>query len=269
MAAEGAQQIISVNGPAFVQVSSSDSTIATFTKMDSNVAAVTAAAGDADLILADGSGTEIDRVTVHVAAVGQLDFQQGWSGSSPLILENVPITIAPITKRDAGARILLGSGAVHFVVSGNLMSLGPTPPVSASAPQSVIESLVIEGAAGAGDLTATNGTATFDMPVTVVSLTDISKLEAESVGSVLGSGGASVDTGVSVTASTDSGAVYGAACAWAVSDSTVEVVITDTTDQLDRPAVGGVTFKMTKQGSFTATCTLGRLSTIIQLKRDS
>jgi hypothetical protein len=269
LAADGAHQLLSVSGATFASVASSAPGVATFSLVPDGVEAVTALPGDTDLQLLDAGGGEVDRVTVHVAAVATFDFDRGWTGDGPILVAGVPITIAPITKRDAGVRILLGANAIRFTASGTLSSLGPTPPLDPAAPASILETLIVQGTAGQGALHAENGTQMLDLPFTVVALDDLTKLGAVVTGSYLGSGGGSVDSPVQWTASTAAGPVYGASCAWSVSDPSVLIDVVEPPTHLALAATGSLVFKMTKPGSFNAICTLGRLTVTVPLKRDS
>jgi hypothetical protein len=268
VAADDAQQEMQVSGAAFAGVSSSADSIASFTLSGGQVSMTTAMSGDADLILSDGAGTEVDRVTVHVVDVAELEFTKGWSGSGPLVLESVPITFGPVTKLDAGNRTLLGAQAVHFQASGTVSLMGAPSPAP-NAPPTILESMIFQAAAGTGDLTGQNGSQSFDIAVTAVTLNDLSMLTATVGESVLGSGGATIDTPVAVNAATPAGNVYGPTCSWAVSDPSVEVVVTGNADELQGPATSGATFKLTKDGTFTATCSIGRLTAVVPLKRDN
>jgi hypothetical protein len=268
VAADGAQQLMQVTGASFAAVSSSADAIASFSLSGQNVLMTTAMSGDADLVLGDGAGSEVDRVTVHVADVAELEYTRGWSGNGPIVLENVPITFGPVTKLDAGNRTLLGAQAVHFQVSGTLSALGAPSPAP-NAPPTILESIIVSAAAGSGDLTGKNGSQSFDIPMTAVTLNDLTMLTATVGESVLGSGGATIDTPVAVNAATPAGSVYGPTCSWAVSDPSVEVVITSNADQLQGPPTSGATFKLTKDGTFTATCSIGRLTAVVPLKRDN
>jgi hypothetical protein len=269
IAGDGAHQIVAFSGATFASLGSSAQQVASFMKNGDNIEVVTAAPGDADLMLLDAGGTEIDRVTVHVAAVAQFDFMTGWAGSGPVVLEGIPITTAPITKRDSGVRILLGASAVHFSVSGTLTSLGAPPPTDPAAPPTILESLVVQGTAGSGAIHAANGSQTLDLPVTVVTVNDLNKLVAGVQGSYLGSGGGTVDSNVTWQVSSAGGLVYGASCTWTVSDPSVLMDNMQPANQLDREATGFLVFKMSKPGTFMATCKVGSLSVSVPLKRDS
>jgi hypothetical protein len=267
VAADGAHQILAVTGADFATADSSAPAIATFSKTSNGVEAVTGMPGDAELILRDAANAEIDRVTVHVVAAATLEFTRGWQGAGPIILENLPITIAPVTKRDGSIRILLGTGAVHFTLTGPLMSLGVPPPNYPEAPGSVIESLLIQGTAGSANLHGQNGAQSFDLPVTVAALADLNKISGSISSAFLGEA-AIVEAVVQYTVSTPAGAVFGPKCAWSVSDPSVRIKSELPNDRLDHSPSGATTFTFAKSGQFTATCTVGRLMLPVTLKYD-
>jgi hypothetical protein len=269
VAADGAHQLLAVSGATFASVTSSAPNIASFAVASGDVMETTGMAGDADLTLLDAGGAVVDRVTVHVASVATLDFTHGWVGNGPIILEGVPITLAPVTKHDSLVRVLLGTDGVHFTVSGTLTSLGAPPPSDPNAPGNIIESLVVQGTRGSGDVVGANGGQSFDLPFTVVQVADLTDLKAFASLPYLGQGGATVDTPVSWTAATAAGLVYGTSCAWTVSDPSVLIVPVQSPTRLDLAPTGQVTFRMSKPGDFTATCTLGRIVVTIPLHRDS
>jgi hypothetical protein len=260
---DGATQLLLVTGDAFTQVSSSAPAIASFMKTADGVVATTGMAGDVDLILQDAAGGEVDRVTLHIVAASKLLYTAGWQGAGPIVVENVPITMAPVTKKDADLHILFGHGAVRFTATG----MNATP--AASMPNDILESIVVQGAAGSANLNLANGAVSVDIPFQIVSVNDLTKLDAAVTGTVLGPTGTTVDSPVEWTVSTPAGQVYGASCAWSVSDPSVQIVVTGTSDQLDQSPSGNATFKMSRAGTFTATCTVGKLTAMLPLKRDS
>ena len=158
--------------------------------------------------------------------------------------------------------------AVRFSTSGTLTSLGP-PPSDPAAPGNIIESVVVQGTAGTAGLNAVNGSQSFDLPVAVVPLNGLSMLTAEVHGTYLGAGGGTVDSPVTWNVFSPTGQVFGATCAWSVSDSSVLIDNLQPANKLDLPPTGSVTFKMSRPGMFTATCTIGGLMVQIPLKRDS
>jgi hypothetical protein len=269
VAGDGAHQLVAVSGATFASVTSSAPTVATFAVASGGVMATTGMAGDADLSLLDAGGALVDRVTVHVAAVATLDFTRGWMGNGPIVLEGVAVTLAPVTKHDSLVRVLLGTDGVHFTVSGSLTSLGAPPPSDPNAPGNVIESLVVQGTRGTGDVVGANGGQSFDLPFTVVQVADLTDLKAYASLPYLGQGGATVDIPVSWTAATAAGLVYGTNCAWTVSDPSVLIDPVQSPTQLDLDPAGRVTFRLSKPGDFTATCTLGRIVITVPLHRDN
>jgi hypothetical protein len=266
LAPDGAKQTVRVNGVAFAGVQSSAPQVAGFVGASGEVEATTGMPGDADLVLLDGAGGELDRVTVHVAATAQLEFTRGWQGDGPILVENVPITSFQVRKRDAVGRILLGAGAVRFTVGGTLSSLGAPPPPGPGLPPNMVETLIVQGQAGAGDLAGANGGQSFDIPVTTVALTDLEKLTLAAGATTLGEGGIP-ETALAATAATKDGLAYGWACAWAVSDSSVQVKIGSEPDHLDVAPVENARFRLTRTGSYTASCTVGRLTAMVTLSR--
>jgi hypothetical protein len=269
VASDGAEQLILVRlegGRSYASTMSSAPQVATFTGPDGNgdVVARTAQPGDADLVLLDGAGGEVDRVTVHVAATAFLYFDNGWTGGGPVILAGATICGVEVEKHDAARRLLLGAGAVRFTVDGTLTSLGPPP--APPGPVSVVESVRFSGQRGQGTLTGQSAEARLAVPVTVVALNDLSGLHAMLKATALGPNG-TADAFVETSVSAGAPLVYGTDCAWTVSDPSVQILPQVTADHLALPPAADVTFRMTKSGQFSATCTVGPLNVTMPFSR--
>jgi hypothetical protein len=269
VASDGATQLILVNldgGRSYASTMSSAPQVATFTGPDGNgnVVVQTAQPGDADLVLLDGAGVEVDRVTVHVAAAAFLYFDSGWAGANPVVLAGTPIYGVDVEKHDAARRLLLGTGAVHFSVDGTLTLLGP--PAPSSGPVSVIETVRFSGQPGLGTLAATSAEASLSVPVTVLGISVLSGLHATLTATMLGPND-TVDALVETNVTAGADLVYGTTCVWTVSDPSVQILPQATPDHLSRPPNDDVIFRMTKAGKFSATCTVGPLTVTIPFSR--
>jgi hypothetical protein len=270
VASDGAEQLIRVQldgGRRYASTMSSASQVATFVGPDPNGNAVahTAQPGDADLVLLDGAGAEVDRVTVHVAATAFLYFDSGWMGAGPVVLSSTPVTGVEVEKHDAARRLLLGTGAVRFTVDGTLTLLGPTPP--SPGPASIVESTRFSGQPGQGTLVGQSAQARLSVPVTVLALSQLSELQG-TLGSTMLGPNETFDAIVETTVSAGTALVYGTSCVWTVSDPSVQILPQAAPDRLSRPPAGDVIFRMTKSGQFSATCTVGPLTVTVPFSRN-
>jgi hypothetical protein len=79
--------------------------------------------GSADLILSDGDGAEVDRITLTMAPTTQLKIDQGWTDpAGPQILTGTVQGIHATTI-GADATTLVGVGAVKFTLSSSLSAV--------------------------------------------------------------------------------------------------------------------------------------------------
>lgn len=128
--------------------------------------------GNADLILFDQAGAEIDRTPVSVADSTTLVLDEEWRDAMPTILAGsaVPFHVTPFGRDRAGCDVaLLGTGSVAFQVTGTItqepMSLGG-------------DDTLLLGALGDGTVKATSPTTSVDVPIHVVDATALTAIEA-------------------------------------------------------------------------------------------
>jgi hypothetical protein len=185
--------------------------------------------------------------------VAKLGFTQGWNGAAPLVLENTTEAFH-VTTQDQHGNTLIGTGAVAFDVAGVLHK------VSAGGG----DSQGFAGAAGSGSVVAHTATSTATLAVTVVPLT--------AIGGVTGTVRPNTVSGnvtygnVDVVANNATGSVYGPSCSWTTSDPSV-TVYSQSAASLEQPAKSSTQFVLGLPGTYTATCTVGAVSTSVSLQR--
>ncbi len=260
MAAGGARGEISVSlaaGYSFNQVRSSNQTVATAAVGGTNgldLVVDSGAPGQTQLQLIDAGGKLVDQVTVTVTQTAKLAFTQGWSGAAPLVLEGSTQTFH-VTTEDANNHTLIGTGSVAFAITD------PLQPADAIV---FGDSVAFSGHAGAGTITARAPSVSVVLPVTIVPLSAITGVTA-TVGANT-SDATSVYANVDVVANSAAGPIYGAPCGWSVPDASV-VMQSQSTTSLESAAKSTTRFKLGSAGSFSATCTVGAVSTTVTLKR--
>ncbi|HEX6835035.1 MAG TPA: hypothetical protein VF334_00605 [Polyangia bacterium] len=260
MAAGGARAEISVSlaaGYSFNQVRSSNQSVATAAVGGSNgldLVVNSAAPGQTQLQLVDAGGKLVDQVTVTVTQTAKLALTQGWSGAAPLILEGSTETFH-VTTEDANNHTLIGTGSVAFDL---------TAPLQHADTIVFGDSYAFLGQAGSGTITARAPAVTLVQPVTIVPLSALTGLTATVGANTVDSTG--VYANVDVVADSAAGPVYGAPCGWSVGDTSV-VMQSQSTTSLEAPAKSTTKLKLGSAGSFTATCTIGAVSTTATLHR--
>ncbi len=260
MAAGGAHAEISVSlapGYSFNQVRSSNPGVATAAVGGASgldLVVDSGSPGQTELQLVDAGGTLVDQVTVTVTQTAKLALTQGWSGAAPLVLEGSTQTFH-VTTVDANNHTLIGTGSVAFDVSDPLQHA-----------DAIVfgDTYAFSGHAGSGTITARAPATTLVQPVTVVPLSAITSVTATVGANTTDSTG--VYANVDVVAATATGAVYGAPCGWSIGDTSV-VVQSQATASLESPAKSTTKLKLGAVGSFTATCTVGAVSTTVTLQR--
>lgn len=263
MAAGGAGAVIQVqlsSGYGFAQVRSTNPSVAQFNINPSgvgggvNVGVVAGAPGTTQLQLLDAAGKLVDQVNVSVVAVAKLAVTQGWSGAAPLVLENSSQSFHVVTQ-DGNGRTLIGTGSVAFDVAGAVHKIDG---VFGGDIQG------FAGAPGSGTVTARCATASATLPVTVAPLSAIGSVAAtvkpNNVQGNLTYGN------VDVVASSAGGPVYGAACQWTTSDPSV-TVSRQAAATLESAPKTSTSFLLAAPGTFSATCTVGAVSTTVSLHR--
>ncbi len=260
MAAGGAHAEITValaSGYGFSQLRSSNPSVATFSLQGGNgldIDVVSGAPGQTQLQLLDAGGKLVDQVAVTVTATAKLAITQGWMGAAPLVLEGSLQTFH-VTTEDASSHTLVGTGAVSFDL--------PAPLARADA---IVfgDSVAFTGHAGAASIAARTPTTTLTQPITVVPASAIANIAAVVKPNTSDANG--VYANVDVTANAAAGAVYGATCTWSVSDASV-VVQSQAAASLESPAIASTRLLLKSPGTFGATCTIGAVSTSVQLHR--
>jgi hypothetical protein len=217
-----------------------DPAIATAVFTGQSVVVTPAAAGMTDLVLVDGRGGEVDRLSLRVAEVAELRVPRGWAGDGPLIAE--------------GATVALEAGA--FDAQGAAL-VGATMQVSTTGPLKVIAGGLVGSSSGGGAISVAAGARTVAIPYSVVAPSlVISVALPTAVTAQAGAEGAVVRP----TVTTQQGALYGAACGWSLSDPSLSAGSDGTIPRLaDQPGLAEV-LRGTRAGTFSATCTIGGAS---------
>lgn len=262
MAAGGAHAVINVtvdSGYTFSQVRSSNPGVADFSLASVTfgggigVDVVSGTPGSADLELFDSHGKLVDQVTVTVAATAKLAYTQGWTGAAPLVLAG-STQYFHVTTQGTNGKTLIGTGAVQFDLAGPLHATGLYLGGDGQG---------FAGDPGAGSVTAHAGSVAATLPVTVVPPDAVTTLTpAVKPNSVEGQ---STYANVDVVASGASGAIYGAACAWTVPAGVT--LSSQSPASLESPARTSTRFLLSTPGTFTATCSVGAVSTSVTLTR--
>jgi hypothetical protein len=261
MAAGAARAEISVslaNGFSFNQVRSSNSAVATVALGGSNgldIVVNSGTPGQTQVQLVDAGGKVVDQVTVTVTQTAKLAFTQGWTGTAPLVLEGSTQTFH-VTTVDANNHTLIGTGSVAFTVTDPLQH----------ADGSIVfgDSYAFTGHAGAGTITATAPATSVVQPVTFVPPSALTSVNATVLANTMDSTG--VYANVDVVANAAAGAVYGAKCDWSIPDQSVTIQSQSSTS-LEATAKSTTKFKLALPGTYSATCTIGAVSTSVSLTR--
>jgi hypothetical protein len=259
LAAGGARASIGVfvhRGGSYTSVGSTNPLVATFTLESSGAEALSGNPGSTELQLLRADGSLLDAATVTVVPTAKLDYQVGWPGSAPLVLEGAT-EVWHVTTLDANGRVTVGSGSVHFSTTGTLSQSSELPFGG--------DEFGFSGHAGGGQVIATAPNATATLDVQVVPTSSLTSLSGKVLANSTDTNGV-VHANVEVTASSGSGPVYGAVCKWLMPDPSVTLT-SNSANPLEKDPVDAAQFTLGKTGSFLATCTIGSLSTTVQLSR--
>ena len=101
-------------------------------------------------------------------------------------------------------------------------------------------------------------------PVTFVPPSALTSLNATVLANTMDSTG--VYANVDVVANAAAGAVYGAKCDWSIPDQSVTIQSQSSTS-LEATAKSTTKFKLALPGTYSATCTIGAVSTSVSLTR--
>jgi hypothetical protein len=266
LAAGGARQTIRVTvdaGWVLAGVSSSAPDVATFTLDGTSVHVTTGMPGSVNLELLDPAGTTFDRTTIGVNEVSKLDSTVGWSGAGPQVLAGVRVTSGEISKLDLENRVLLGAGAVQFTLGGGLAAAAQ--PMLPTAPENAIETLDFVGTTS-GTLDASLRSAHLGYPVGVVAATDLTQVHLHQTALMIGEGGVP-EAYVESTLSTDVGPVHGASCGWSLPDPSVQIRSDQPATHLGEPPTNVTIFRLTSVGTFTVSCSIGRINVGLPITR--
>jgi hypothetical protein len=161
--------------------------------------------GDADLILADAAGNEVDRVTVRVAPTAALLFDQGWDGGTPTVLAG-SLQGLHVTTLGADGEVLVGTGAVRFSLSGTLAAF---PDDEAQPPWWGGDETTFTGGPGGGVVSADADDGHVEVPITFADATQLTHFALRSV-----AGDQPLTRDVFVSAAAGDVQLYGAQCDW-------------------------------------------------------
>lgn len=163
--------------------------------------------GDADVVLRDSLGDEIDRIALHVRATDTLDINRAWGAGDALVLAG-EVERLHVTTKTAGA-VTVGTGAVSFSLAGALAAATKT-----DAPWFFAEGDQIyfrAGASGTGTVTASAPDATAEVTLSIIDPTALTAITV-SPADVRFTAGREGNVAIGATAA--GVPVYGVRCTW-------------------------------------------------------
>jgi hypothetical protein len=168
----------------------------------------TKGAGDADVIVSDAAGVEIDRFTLHVRPSDELAFDHSWGAGNPLVLAGA-VERFHVSTKTAGA-YTAGTGAVKFTLGG---ALAPARPSDAPWLHSEGDQVFfLAGPSGQGTITASAANTAVTLTIDIVPASALTAVSADPARPVFTAGSGQVLT---VTASAAGRPVFGVRCDWA------------------------------------------------------
>jgi hypothetical protein len=218
--------------------------------------------GQADLLLTDSGGNEIDRITLSVVAPSTIQLANPIDPRAT-ILDGVPHTIHFDRLGPTGA-VLLGYGGIDYTL--------PAPLVRDDSPPEPDDGyfhgspITFHGSDGTAKIVASAGTASMTFDVSFVSLGSIANI------AILPNRYHVVDNGISLTAIdaagalSDGTAVFGAECTWTAVSG--DVAIYTSAKLQDLAAASAELTPLVRsyfRGSGTATCDVGATSQTINI----
>jgi hypothetical protein len=248
VAAGGAHTTIAVNG-MFAAVRSTEPSVATLTKNQSQIEVISGNPGTTTLQILDAAGRILAQSPLTVEATATLRPDSGVS-TTPLVLEGQPL-VYHVTTLNAHGDVTKGSGAVSFTLGGTLMP--DILPVDGDA-------IGFVGSAGSGSITGSclgaSVTSTIEIvPASAITRLDLSPLTQPNEQAI-----------VTVLVQSVMGPVYAGPCRWTTSDPSVTLA-SDVGPTLSlQPGTLSV-FNLTRPGTFTVTCQLAGLSSSVTLTR--
>ena len=252
VAAGGAHTAILVNGGVhFTSAQSTNPAVATFTA-DGNgkIDVESGVPGTAELQLLDGGGHIVLSGAVTVVPTATLRPNRGWTGPTPIVLENEPLTYH-VTTLDVNGKITKGDGSVNFALSG---TLAPTIALVDG------DAIAFTGTAGSGTIDASCMNASLSQTIQVVSAAEITAIDME------GDLQPNDQAVVTVVPQSAGGPVYTGGCDWSVSDESVTLEA-DVTPRLDLGAGEVAVFNINRAGSYTISCSVAGQTQTVTISR--
>lgn len=255
-AAGGATFDVHFDSPeAVASIESSDPTVLQFNQYGATGFRLeTGAPGTAAAILRNQGGREIDRLTLRVARVTQLDF--GRTDETVRLLPGVQLTVR-FVRRDAAGNQLLGQGGLRVSATGTVAVLdtGVANPVE----------YLFTGTPGVGAIEAEADGLRVSLPVEVVSSEQLVRIEGTAYSSY--TAGNQAYAPVVVTGFTSEGPVYGVRCDWQAVDPGIQALDQYVTREVSVAPMSNTTFSIPRPGTYRVRCDVGGQTTIVTITR--
>jgi hypothetical protein len=238
-----------LDSPDVASLRSSDPSVASLSPSDARIPLHLNAghAGHATLEAFDDSGRRIGTTGVDVEDIAGIQPRLGLPGLTPIVLANTPIALyVDVVAADGAA--LVYRGAVSVVPSSNLTRM----PFDGND----VAGIRFSGPAGSGYIDISAAGHSLRQPLSFVDATAIVRLTPKLM-KVDG------DLFISVTAESAEGPVYGAACDWKLDNLTSTPVAPYLS--LSYLPEDSLLVTVQQPGPATATCTIGTLSTQLQV----
>lgn len=235
----------------FTHVASSDPSVATFVFNGSTVEVTTGNAGTAELQLLDDRGKLVDSVDVIVDRVARLEPSRGMA--TVLVGGTYDLSVS-----------MYGAGNAPLGAQRGMLSYEATGAVSVTHTDAFAQTdlHVTANTLGDGNISLAAPQIVDAFAVNVVGADEITAIEINRPWTQ--------DTDYRWTVTTVASAVspvFGATCAWQVSDPAVEVQSQYQSHNLEGEPVELTGFRLTKPGSYTASCSIGSARLDIRLSR--
>jgi hypothetical protein len=242
----------------FMQVTSSDPGVATFTQPSGSEIEVNALSqGTAELQFLDASGKVIDTVAIDVAQIAAVDLQ---TQDQPVqVLGAFTYDLEVAVEDASGRKLAVGPGRVTKQTTGL---------ISANQTDTFTGAKLEVTATSTGTLTVSADTASATLDVQTVNSTDIRSIEL-GTGSWAPSYNPNDQTAVVwLTPMTATGEVYGIDCSWGF-DNNGGIVLSSSRPATDltQTVHNNAQFTLLTSGNHTVTCTIGSAQLQVTLKR--
>lgn len=222
--------------------------------------------GDADVVVRDSGGIEIDRVTLHARPTDQIEITSIW-GAGPVHILAGAVERIHVRTRTQGV-ITAGSGAVEVSVSGDL-----TIATREDAPLFYSEGdqgFFTAGASGTGTVTASAPNTSLAIDVAITQPSELTSI-TRSVDALEVDGS---DPGrISIGAMAGAAPVFGAQCTWSTVPAGLHIELADHPSYgeqsgfLDSSTAALIYTVSNQPGTWSATCTMPNgLSTTIPVR---